>query len=577
MRHFINDTEIAPRELVTIGLNNDFTDRQGILESTADRIVLPREGRDLVLQHIATQGVFEGIPYKMITQSGIELEYYIDLTENAVFRDHELEVTIKRRGGKDNFFDNANGTSFDLMAAQGVNFQYIDVPYVIVKDNAVELGITLALSIYVLTKELIAQIVALSESITNIIDALPPLPANAGQLSTLIIKALLQLAVVALTLIALVKMAQQFFELLFPKLRYFQACKVKELLQKGCQYLGYNFQSDLLDQLPGLTILPVPLVKEKCSFFDSLQNDLNFAYTNGHPGAPDTVSTLGRLFEVMESMFNARTRVNNGVVRLERRDYWQNLTTNLLQPAVNLQNERDQEYTLNTVEAWKRYYIHYQVDQSDLHTLDFFDPTTAEYSTEALSPINPDLVSIKGLNDVSIPFALGVRKNNLNWIEKIVKGFFELIDEVVNAFGGNGNLAAQIQNRIGVLQVSQQFFSTTKLMYTVNGKQPANYAETIQAAAIYKNYHKINEIALNDYRIIEGAPVRLNAQEFVNLLDNNFAEINGQVCEILTVQYFDEQYKAIISYKCPFDYADNTVEVIEVTGESNSALTNNNC
>ena len=552
MKHYLNNIEVTPRELVTIGLTNDFTDRPDILESTADRIVLPREGREIILQHIATQGVFEGIPYRIVTTGGVQLEYYVDLTENAVFRDHEIEVTIKRRNGKDNFFDNAAGTSFDLMAAQGVTFSTIDVPYVIIKDNALEIALTLGVSLYVMTKELIVQIDALAKTITTIIDSVTPevgagVTTDPAEIATLVIKAILQLAFIALVLVALIKMAQQFFELIFPQVRYFQACKVKELLTKGCQYLGYNFQSSLLDGLPGLTILPVPLVKEKCSFWDTLENDLNFAYTNGYPGAPDTVSTLGRLFEVLENMFNARTRVVNGVVQFERRDYWQLITTNQITPAVNLQDRRQDEYTLNTGEAWKRYYIHYNVDASDLHTLDFFDPTTAEYSTEPLSPINPDLVTIKGLNDVNIPFALGVRKNSLNWLEELAKGFFELIDEVVNLFGGNGNYAAQIADRIGVLQISQQFFSTTKLLYTVAGKQPANYASIIQAAAIYENYHKINNIQINDYKIIEGAPIAITDQDFVNLLDNNFAEINGQVCEILTVQYFDETSQAVIS------------------------------
>ena len=147
----------------------------------------------------------------------------------------------------------------------------------------------------------------------------------------------------------------------------------------------------------------------------------------------------------------------------------------------------------------------------------------------------------------------------------------------MNAFGGNGNFAAQIQNRIGVLQISQQFYGITKLLYTVAGKQPANYAEIIQAGAIYDNYHQINEIQINDYQVTEGAPLRITDQDFVNLLDNNFAEINGQVCEILTVQYFDDVSRAEISYKCPFDYANGKVETIEITGVNNSGITNNNC
>lgn len=582
MRHFLNGVEISPRNVLTIGLNSDFTGRPELLEADVDSVILPREGREIVLQHIATQGVFEGIPYTMETADGSILQYYVDLTEETKFRDFEIEVKLKRRYGKDNFFDKANGTSFELMAAKGVVFNFIDVPYIIVKDNAAEMALTLAISLYVMTKELVDQIIAISYGITDIIDAVTPqtgtgVTFSIGQIATLIIKVLLQIAIAALLLVALIKLSQQFFELIFPKIRYFQACKVKELLNKGCNYLGFQFQSNLLDGISGATILPVPLVKEKCSYWDFLQNDLNFAYTKGYPSASDSTPTLGSLVEAIELQFNAKTRVINGVVELERRDYWQNITTNQILPALNIQSDRVGEYSLNTNDIWKRYFIHYQTDSSDLNTLDFYDPTDAEFSTEPLNVLNADLVSIKGLNDVNIPFALGIRKNGLNWLEKRARDFFEVVDEVVNAFGGNGNLASQITDRVGVLQISQQFFVKTKFLYTVGGKQPSNYASLIQAGEIYNKYHKINEITINDYKIISDAPVRITSQDFVNLLNNNFAEIDGVVCEILTLQYLDEQSKAIISYKCPFDYANGKVEIIEITGVSNSATTNDNC
>tara|TARA_R110000772_G_scaffold268739_1_gene398516 strand:+ start:22928 stop:24547 length:1620 start_codon:yes stop_codon:yes gene_type:complete len=534
-----------------------------------DTVILPREAMDIVQNHINTIGVFEGIPYRIQTEGGQNLNYYVDLTDGAIFRDFEFEVKLKKRLGLDSFFDNANGTSFELMAANGVQFNLIDIPYVIVKDNQVELGLTIGLSLYVMTHELIDQIIAISKGITNIIQAvsinatIPP-SLTTGQIITLAIKILLQIAVAALLLVAIVKMAQQFFELIFPKIRYFQGCKVKELLKKGSEYLGYDFQSTLLDGISGATICPVPLLKQKQSIWDQLENDLNFAFTKGYPTASDSTPTLGSLFDAMETQFNGRTKVRNGLVEFEVRNYWQDLTSAQILPALNLQNDRVGAYSFNVEDIWKRYFIHYQTDQSDVHTLDFFDPTDAEYSTEPNNVVNADLVTIKGLNDVNIPFALGVRKNSLNFMEKRAKSLFEVVDEIVNAFGGNGNFASQITNRIGVMQISQQFFVQSKFLFTIGGKQPANYADLLRASTIYNNYHKINEITINDYKIISDAPVRLNSQDFVNLLDNNYAEINGVVCEILTIQYIDEESKAVISYKEPFNYANGKVSIITI-------------
>jgi hypothetical protein len=513
--------------------------------------------------------VFEGIPYQIQMDSGVSLEYYVDLTEKPIFRDYEIEVKIKRRKAHDNFFENAEGLSFELMASKGVNFPIFDIPYLLIKDNAVEAGLSLAISLFVMTKELIIGLDQLAKAIDNVIEATTPsvgvgVVTPLGEIITLVTKALALVAYVALLIVALLKLGQQLFELIFPKVRYFQGCKVKDLIEKGCQYLGYTLDSNLLNNLSNLTILPVPLVKEKDSFWDFLENDLNFAYTKGYPTAQDSTPTLGSLIDAVELTYNAKTRVRNGVVQIERRDFWQNVTSNQIVPALNLQDRRQNEYTLNTEEIWKRTYIHYRVDYSDTHTLDFYDPTDAEYSTEPLNVVNADLVSIKGLNEVAIPFALGVRKNSLNWLEKTAKAVFEVIDSVSGFFGSGTNFASIIENRIGVTQISQQFFSTSKLLWTVNKKQPENYVDIMRASNIYEEYHQINEITVNDYQIFSDVPVRIRPQDFVNLLNNNFADIDGVLCEILTIQFVDEQSEAIIAYKKPFDYADGKVEIITI-------------
>jgi hypothetical protein len=355
--------------------------------------------------------------------------------------------------------------------------------------------------------------------------------------------------------------------LLFPKVRYYDACKVKELISKGCQYLGYTFTSTLLDSLPGLTILPVPLVKQKNSIFDYIQNDLNFAFTKGYPTAQDTTPTLGALIEAIETQFNAKTKILNGAVQLERRDYWQGVTPNQIVPALVVQDERIDEYTLNTDEIWKRYYIHYQVDYADIHTLDFYDPTDAEYSTEPTTIVNADLVSIKGLNDVNIPFALGVRKGNLNWLEKTAKALFSLIDAVTGIFGGGTNFAGQIQSRIGVLQIGQQFFGVSKMLYVgSDGKQPAGYVNKISARRIYENFHSINQIQNNDFEIRKSVRCAITNIDFVNLLNNNYADVNGELVEVLRVEFLDETCYAEITYKAPRDYADGKVITLQING-----------
>ena len=68
----------------------------------------------------------------------------------------------------------------------------------------------------------------------------------------------------------------------------------------------------------------------------------------------------------------------------------------------------------------------------------------------------------------------------------------------------------------------------------------------------------------------ENNRVVLSDENFVNLIDNNFAEIDGELCEILRVEYIDvdtsetanQTTYATISYKEPFDYATGKVKTL---------------
>lgn len=565
MKHYLNDIPVSPRNVLEIGLITDYTGNPNLLQVDSDTVVLPREANKIILDHVATHGVFEGIPYRIETEGGVNLEYYVDLTEGTVYRDFEVEVKIKKRKGFDNFNENSQALSFELMNTKGVNFNFIDIPYLIIPENQAELGITLAIASYVMTKESIQATKDLVTRANDLIEALTlsPFP-ELGEILSLGSAVIGQLIYTISVYNALIKLARQMLELLFPKVRTYKGATIKELIEKGCAHLGYTLDSDLLNEWNKLTLMPVPLIKQKKGIFDYIQNDLNFSFTKGYPTAQDTISTLGELITAVEIWFNARTKVYNGVVQIERRDYWQNITSNTTVPALNLQGERQNEYRLNTEEVFKRSYIHYQVDYSDTHTLDFFDPTDAEFSTEALNVINEDLVSIRGLNDINIPFALGVRKNNLSWIESFAKSFFELLDTVTGFFGAGINTTALITNRLGVTQISQQYYSVTKVLYANNGNQPTDYVDKIRASNIYANYHKINEININGYKIYSDVPMRLKSSEFVSLLDNNFAYINGILCEILSIRYIDELSKAVISYKEPFEYAEGKVDIIAI-------------
>ena len=406
MKFFLNNQEIAPIDGLKIGLRSDFKQRNSPEELmiSNETLVLPREGVKIVREWIAQYGLGNGIPSHVQTKDGTILKYYVDLWDpntKPIFKSIDIsgykgitvQVKLKRRDA--NFFDQCKDWSFEMLNDAGVSFSTVDVEYVIIKDNSVELGISLALGIYNVARELISQSAALVETTRDIYKAANAnldLLENIEDIISLTIRAIAQIVLIGLLLFALIKLSQQFFELIFPKIRTFKGCKVRELMEKSAAKFGFTFKSTLLDSLPGLVILPLPLIKAKESIWDKIQNDLNFSFTKGFPTAKDASNSMvPDLFSSMKTTLNAATKVTNNCVEFELWNYWQNITPNQIELGVNLDDENLYQWSYNTEEGFKRRLVQYQTDPSDKHTMDFFDPTVSEDSVENTVVPNADL------------------------------------------------------------------------------------------------------------------------------------------------------------------------------------------
>lgn len=556
----LNGQPARVRNLDSIGFRTSFTDDYTELELNVDTLTFVNESRNQILDWIfgaTSSGAFVGIPLQ-VKYKTLVFDYYVDLSQRPLISDDGIQCKIYRRKGTDAFFDLANGSTFEYLRARGVQFTTKQIPYVIIRDNQVEQGIALSLALFSMTQAALQAVRDTAIIAADFVAALDVSPAHAISAGA---KLAAQIAYTTALVLALIDLANQLRELVFPKIRYFKGVNVKTLIQQSCAELGYTFESSILDELSALTILPVPLIRGKQSIFNFKQDELTTAFTKGYPTSSDTVPTLGALFSALEVTFNAVTRVNNGVVRLEQVTYWQDTANLSSVPALNIQDERKDTYTLNTDEAWKRYYIHYQTDYSDIHTLDIFDPNTFEAGTKNNNLPATDLDMLKGLRDVDIPFSLGVRKSEFNYIENIALNLFSIIDLLTGL-----NTSALIQNRIGVLQISEQFFSNTKLLYTtVDGKQPSNYLNFIGADNLYNSYHAIENIQINGWKEYENAPLLLNFEQFSEILNNNYININNELCEIRSIEFVPYQAKATITYRTPLNYANGKITTFVIS------------
>ena len=571
MKHFLNGIEITPRNRDQIGVVSDFTGNPEVLSLNVDSVILPREGNELIRNWIQNNGLFLGIPYTVEMEGGITLDYYIDLSDASnkpIIRQHEVEVKLKRRNGSDDFWDKARGTSFELMVSdKGVNFfDYKDVGYFVIRDTAASDAFNISMSVFMITLELIRAIKDAADRSAE--TATTPVQAA--------IKWVIQIIYWVSLIGSIITLMAQLFPIMFPKKRYLKGLYYKEIFKKGCEYLGYTAQeSTIFTDYPGWFTLPVPLQDTNESFFDKISNFLPDYFNKGYCSASDTTPTFGAWLDEVLKQFNAKLFIDpsNKTARIERRDWLYNQTSLQLQPALNLQPDRDEQFTYNTEDTWKRYYIQYALDYTDAHTVDgrMYGYHDAEYSTENVMPtINTDLVTIKGLNEVQINFALGANKDKLSFMETLAIPFVLLVDattQAINqAFGGTGtNLYAQILDRKNALKISNEYFGITKCLYvkpagsTKVSLNVSDYETVYRAAALWNNFHYINFIANNDFILHENARIRIRQTDFVYLQTNNYAFINNKWCEVLRIEWIDEKSYATITYKEPLDWANGKV------------------
>jgi hypothetical protein len=559
---------------------SDFTGNPDVLSLNVDSVILPREANQYIKTWIQNNGLFIGIPYTVEMDGNISLDYYIDLSDSSakpVVRQHEIEVKLKRRNGSDDFWEKARGTSFDLMAKDNPTyFDYKDIGYFVIRDDAGMLAFQISMSIFLLTIQLIDAAKQVGETAA---DLLPPTTVSGA------IKAAIKIIYFLTLLSAMFVLMSQLFPILFPRMKYLKGLYYSEIFNKGCQFLGYTaLPSSIFQQEPGWFTLPVPLQSTNESFFEKISNDLPDYFNTGHCSASDTTPTFGAWLDEVLKQFNAKLFIDpaNKTVRIERRDWLQQQTSLQIDPALNIQPDRDEQFTYNTEETWKRYYIAYTLDYTDVHTVDgvMFGRHQAEYSTENNVPtVNADLVTIKGLNEVRINFSMGAPKNKLSFGEILGSGFALLFDAttqaIAQAFGGSGtNYYAQILDRKNALKIANEYFGITKSLYVKAKSGPNdrvslntdndNFDDIYSATALWNNYHYINFIANNDFIIHEEARIRLRQSQFVSLQNSNYIFTNNKWCEVLRIEWIDEKSDAKITYKEPLDWANGKVTLLKI-------------
>ena len=563
IKYYLNGVECNPANKDAVEYTFDFTDRRAReLELSVDSLRFVKQDKTAIEDWINNYGYFVGMPLDIKYSNGTVIRYILDF-QDGTFTKSTRAITVKPKRYKamDNFFDNADGLSFGSCSWQESDFVKVD--YVVIPPDQITYFITLALGTFSFAQELVRAVKELIETITELIKAIVPVGVpipgpDWGAIIILVIKVLARIAYIILIIVALTKLITEMVNLIFPKVRQFKAVQVKKLIQKGCEKLGYTLSSTLLDNLAPLTICPVPLKEKKPSLWKQIVAPMSLAYTRGYPSSRDSIWLLGQAITEVENIFNAKTIVVDGVVRIETEAWYEANASGIILEAFTDQSALSSDNRLNTDEISKRLVMSYAVDPTDVNTFDDTERTLYEVSSEVVNAPAPNLELIKGVDVVNISLARGSIKGDLTIFEKALK---ELAGTIDNFTGGNA--AAKIEGRKYSMQISSQYFSQTKLLWMNGTKLHSNQNQFIGCDVLVNTYYSSRFIENNQKDVYEAMPVALTESEIFNILSNNFVNLNnGKVMKITRVNWSEVRNLALIDFEVRRASVNEKTEII---------------
>ncbi len=430
-----------------------------------------RENSDTINSWIADGltggvGIFEGIPFRIeIGKSGtIEQLYngYLDLSTSQI-ECNQVTATAKERLGIDYINDIADSFTFEYIQSQRpFSANYVYVPYVISTKPSSTEAILAAVS-------LITLIIELENALKAFLNYIIGLEVFAWED---LFKIILHIAYISFLFLTILKITQDMFNAIIQPVKYHAGMKIIDLCTVGSDWMGFDFASETileLEEFADLVLLPQKYnieVNDDIDFLQGFTNAANLALPTGtqlgssnHQQEQGYYNgTFGQLLRDLKTMFNAKVIIQESstgdrpTLRLERVDYSTSQDLYNLPPIDN-----NDSYRFNVNDFNANYLVEFSLDSADKNTYQPYVGTVYQSTAKPSTIDNPDLVIMKGLNSVSIPFALGKRKTTQTIPEKILLPIIIEIEQIINFFSVAVNsliFAAWLAGNIMITQIN---------------------------------------------------------------------------------------------------------------------------
>ena len=502
-------------------------------------------------------GIFEGVPYKIKLNSKTIFDGMVDLTNDATFVDCEKVIAeIMKEDGVDWLSEVADGISFGSIANKYIKASdYVVVPYVLnFRPDAFIVG-PLLITSFLLAKEVIYGIRSISYRSADLVSAIGSGFAF-GLIISASIKLVAEIIFVGAVILALISAVAGLIDQYFPPVRRYNGMTFKRMFEVGLESLGLTFQSSIFNSLPFSNATFIPIKSERGKIGGG-------ANGVGHPNISSAIYNFGDFIRQMIQTFNADYKIVNGVFIFERRDYWKGSSSYVLPDVETNQTKRLSEFTYNTSEFVKNYFISFQTDIQDQNTLENFKGNNYQIISEPNTIVNKKNILGKGLTSIRPPFARAFRKNGLTKYEELLKDVATAVDVFRKS-----KLAPKITNRVGMMELSDDTTTVDKFLF-ISDEQLST--TQITAQTLWDKFHFIESFAeivdpvtnltIHNQSIIKVAEkVPFCDADWTSLLSNReFTTANGQNGIILSIDWDFQNQVANIRYKISQLYTKNII------------------
>lgn len=524
-------------------------------------------------------GILEGDPYDIeIGEEGNPVflfKGYLDYADKAEFVGcNEVKVSLKKRQGTDWINDVADGFSHRYLYSIGVikDSDFIKTPYIINYIPDKMQLIVLSISLFMMTKELVSTVRSLAETIGDSTDASTPVVGTsvgfgagvvtAWDIGNVVMTVLKVAAYVAYTIaivIAIKNLIQELIEQLIPKKRNHLGMSLYTLFERSCQHLGLTLKSKLLTGRKSWNIVPSKDHKGglKPEGFKGSWKEV------GMPGQNDGIDTFGDLIRVWKKVLRADFKIVNNVFYFEREDFFNEVGTYQMPDVFSDQERLLDSFKFNTDEIISNYNINWAYDVQDQNTLNNQEGRVFQVIVEPKIKTNADLVNIKNLEEIDIPFSLGLRKDSLTKIENVIKKIAKFIDKLTAMFNKGTQYAAKIEARKGCLLLSSHFITVPKVVVMAGGNLAMNQRDLLSAKRLWNELHYITsfvEINGNHNQWIRFSNVKVPfcMKSFVTLVGNNMCyDPNTKECKIENFKWKVWDDYATMNFRIKEKYTNN--------------------